>query len=134
LVGYFLFFVLTQLKQIERSILYKFVNSLVIFFTPKDFLFESEEGKVLVSKLFDVGCLKFSKCLFLPNNAFWIDGSFSYYIKNMVNIIILLFTILNKKLCLSFLRSILLSLFILFKKILILFLYKYWLILMIYLN
>ena len=78
-VWYFLFFVFTQLIQMERSILYKLYNSLVIFGESKFFdLFELEEGLLVKFKLFldDVNFLSFSRFLFLPNIGFLIAGSF----------------------------------------------------------
>ena len=117
LVGYFLFLVLTQFKQIERSILYKLDNSLVNFGAEKLlFLFKLEEEESFNSKLMleDVSCLIFSKFLFLPSMDLLVVISFELkkdYIKMMINIIIFVFTLFNDK---FFLYSLKLSLSILF--------------------
>ena len=102
MVGYFLFFVLTQLMQIERFILYKLINSLVIFGAEKLlFLFKLEEES-FNSKLMleDVSCLIFSKFLFLPSIDLLVIKSFELekdYIKMMINKIIFDFTLFNDK-------------------------------------
>ena len=103
LVGYFIFFFLTQLIQIERSILYKLDNSLVIFGAEKFlFLFKLEDEKSFSSKLIleDVSCLIFSKFLFLPSMDLFVVSSSEVkkdYIKMMINKIIFSFTLLNDK-------------------------------------